>query len=58
MSKELREIPRYILNPYRTPSEFLETDKELIEVPPYPESTIAEFALTLKLYQPNVILPF
>ncbi len=58
MSKELPEVPRYVLNPYRTPSEYLEADKALIDVPPYPESTIAEFALTLKLYQPNVILPF
>ncbi|XMB71433.1 anaerobic ribonucleoside-triphosphate reductase activating protein [Mycoplasmatota bacterium WC30] len=58
MSKEIPEVPRFILNPYRTPSDFLEVDKELIDVPPYPESTIAEFALTLKLYQPNVILPF
>ncbi|MCK5731863.1 MAG: anaerobic ribonucleoside-triphosphate reductase activating protein, partial [Tenericutes bacterium] len=58
MAQELPQIPRYVLNPYRQPVEYLESDEHLIKTPPYPESVIAEFALTIKLYQPNVILPF
>ena len=58
MSKELPKLPRYVLNPYRKPIEYLEEDEELINTPPYPESVIAEFALNIKLYQPNVVLPF
>ncbi len=58
MSQELPLIPRYVLNPYRTPQEYLESDEDLIAVPPYPEDTIIQFAQTIKLYQPNVFLPF
>ncbi|MBN2541115.1 MAG: anaerobic ribonucleoside-triphosphate reductase activating protein [Bacilli bacterium] len=58
MAKELPPLPRYVLNPYRTPEVYLESDQELIDVPPYSENTIAEFAKTVKLYQPNVYLPF
>ena len=58
MSQELPKVPRYVLNPYRQPIEYLEEDEVLVTTPPYPESVIAEFALNIKLYQPNVILPF
>ena len=58
MSQELPIIPRYILNPYRKPIAYLSTDQHLIDVSPYPESKIIEFAKTVKLYQPNVVLPF
>jgi len=58
MSQELPKVPRYVLNPYRKPNRYLPSDQQLIDVPPYPETTIAEFAETVKLYQPNVILPF
>lgn len=58
MSQELPKLPRYVLNPYRQPMVYLEEDIDLISEPPYPEETIAEFAKTLKLYQPNVVLPF
>lgn len=58
MSKELPQLPRYVLNPYRKPKEYLESDFDLIMEPPYPESIIAEFAKTIVLYQPNVVLPF
>ncbi len=58
MAKELPQVPRYVLNPYHKPLDFLETDRELVEVPAYPENEIAGFAETLKLYQPNVVLVF
>ncbi len=58
MSQELPVVPRYVLNPYKKPINYLESDFELISVPPYPEDTIADFAREVKLYQPNVILPF
>ncbi|MBN2877824.1 MAG: anaerobic ribonucleoside-triphosphate reductase activating protein [Bacilli bacterium] len=58
MAQELPIVPRYVLNPYRQPIDYLESDQALIDVPPYPESTIAEFAKTILLYQPNVVLPF
>jgi pyruvate formate lyase activating enzyme len=58
MAKELPEVPRYVLNPYRQPIEYLADDEELVSIPPYPEQVIQEFAATVKLYQPNVVLPF
>ena len=58
MSKELPQVPRYVLNPYRQPIEYLEEDEDMVNTPPYPESVISEFALNIKLYQPNVVLPF
>lgn len=58
MSQELPIVPRYVLNPYRKPKHFLEEDKDLIAETPYPESEISEFAFNLKVYQPNIVLPF
>ena len=58
MAKELPELPRYILNPYRKPIDFLEADKELTDETPYSEEIISDFAINLKLYQPNIVLPF
>ncbi|MDC7243039.1 MAG: anaerobic ribonucleoside-triphosphate reductase activating protein [Sphaerochaetaceae bacterium] len=58
MAKELPKLPRYVLNPYRTPNIYLEEDKELIKETPYSEAQISDFAVNLKLYQPNIVLPF
>ncbi|XFA98484.1 anaerobic ribonucleoside-triphosphate reductase activating protein [Candidatus Izemoplasma sp. B36] len=58
MAKELPKLPRYVLNPYRTPVNYLPKDEELVKTPPYSESEIAEMASIIKLYQTNVILPF
>lgn len=58
MAEELPKVPRYVLNPYNKPIEYLESDQVLIDEPPYSETQIAEFAATVKLYQPNVILVF
>jgi len=46
------------LNPYRQPLVYLEEDQQLVDKTPYSEATISEFAIDLKLYQPNLVLPF
>ncbi|MFA5006282.1 MAG: anaerobic ribonucleoside-triphosphate reductase activating protein [Candidatus Izemoplasmatales bacterium] len=58
MAKEMPPVPRYVLNPYRKPKLFRPEDAARIEVPPYPEKTIARMAEVVKLYQPNVVLMF
>jgi pyruvate formate lyase activating enzyme len=58
MAKELPNVPRYVLNPYRKPLRYLEKHTPLINEPPYSEKQIAEFAEFLKLYQSNVVLMF
>jgi len=58
MVQELPELPKYVLNPYRQPQNYLESDLELIMEPPYPETKINEFAEALRGYQPNIVLPF
>jgi len=58
MAEELPKVPRYVLNPYNKPIDYLDSDQELVDEPPYSEKQIAEFAETLKLYQPNVVLVF
>ncbi len=58
MAEELPEVPRYVLNDYKKPLDYLIEDLELIEVAPYSEKQIAEFAETIKLYQPHVVLMF
>lgn len=58
MAKEMPPVPRYVLNPYRKPKLFRPEDTARIELPPYPEKTIARMAEVVKLYQPNVVLMF
>jgi len=58
MAQEMPCVPRYVLNPYRTPKKYQSCDQERINVPPYSENQITEFAETVKLYQPDVVLMF
>jgi pyruvate formate lyase activating enzyme len=58
MAKEIPQVPKYILNPYRKPLRYLPQDEDRITIPPYPEKMIGEFAEVVKLYQTNVVLPF
>jgi pyruvate formate lyase activating enzyme len=58
MAEELPKLPRYVLNVYKKPFDYRIEDLALIETPPYSEKQIAEFAETIKLYQPNVVLMF
>ena len=58
MAQEIPRVPRYVLNPYRKPIDYLPIHQSLVDVPPYSEKEIREFAETLMLYQENVVLPF
>lgn len=58
MAQELPKVPRYVLNPYRKPLQYLKIHQALIDEAPYSEKQIAEFAEVLKLYQSNVVLLF
>ncbi len=58
MAQELPILPRYVLNPYRQPTTYLEEDFNLVTATPYSEKDISEFAHALKYYQPNIVLPF
>jgi pyruvate formate lyase activating enzyme len=58
MAQELPRVPRYVLNPYKKPLHYREQDIALIEEPPYPEETIKKYSVELKLFQPNIVLPF
>lgn len=58
MAQELPKVPRYVLNPYRKPIQYLKIHQALIDEAPYSEKQIAEFAEVLKLYQSNVVLLF
>jgi len=58
MAQELPKVPRYVLNPYRKPLQYLKIHQDLIDEAPYSEKQIAEFAEVLKLYQSNVVLLF
>jgi len=54
MAKELPILPRYVLNRYRKPDNYLPCDKERIEKKPYTQSNIEAFTKVLQKYQPNV----
>jgi pyruvate formate lyase activating enzyme len=56
MAQELPPVPKYVLNPYRRPLRYLSIDQERIDVAPYSEKQIAQFAEIVKLYQANVVL--
>lgn len=58
MAEELPIVPKYVLNPYNKPFLYLKDDIEMIDLPAYSENQIKEFSEILKLYQPNVFLPF
>jgi len=57
MAQELPSLPKYVLNPYRQPKTYLDSDLDLIMESPYSEKEIMDFAEKLKYYQPNVIFP-
>lgn len=58
MCQELPKVPRYVLNPYRKPLDYLPQHENLVNSIPYSEKEIKEFAEALKLYQENVVLLF
>lgn len=58
MAKELPEVPKYVLNPYKKPLFYKQSDADLVSQVPYSENQIKEMAQTIVLYQKNIVLPF
>lgn len=56
MAEELPIIKRYVLNPYRKPLRFKETDRGRVEQPPYSDEDIRHFATELSVDQPGIVL--
>lgn len=56
MVKELPPLKRYVLNPYRKPIRFKETDRWKVEQPPYSDEEIRRFAAELAVDQPGILL--
>lgn len=54
MALELPELPRYVLNRYRTPETYNPRDQIKVETPPYTAEDIQAFALKLQKNQPNI----
>jgi pyruvate formate lyase activating enzyme len=54
MAQELPVLPKYSLNRYRLPEEFLPQDKQRVEKTPYTPDEIKAFAGKIKKFQPNV----
>jgi pyruvate formate lyase activating enzyme len=54
MANELPIVPRYVLNRYRIPENFLNKDAALIAAP-YSKQEIDRFAEKVREIQPNVI---
>jgi pyruvate formate lyase activating enzyme len=55
MAKELPCVPRYVLNRYRKPEEYLPCDEERISAVPYTQNQIQEMADKVRQFQPNVV---
>jgi pyruvate formate lyase activating enzyme len=56
MAKEIFTLPRYVLNQYRIPEDFLKVDRSKMEVRPYSKDFLSEMEREIRLFQPNVIL--
>ncbi|GHV31019.1 anaerobic ribonucleoside-triphosphate reductase activating protein [Clostridia bacterium] len=56
MAKEIFKLPRYVLNQYRIPTIFLETDKPKMEVKPYSKDFLLQMEREIRAFQPNVTL--
>jgi pyruvate formate lyase activating enzyme len=55
MSKELPQLPRYVLNRYRKPEHYLPKDTERINQTPYTQEEIEALSRSIRANQPNVI---
>lgn len=56
MAKELSEVPRYTLNPYRKPDRFRPAEQERIDQRPYTREEILGFADAMRPYQPFMLV--
>ncbi len=56
MAAELPKLPRYVLNRYRKPREYLPGDCLKINAPALSAETIKDISERLKSYQPNIVV--
>jgi pyruvate formate lyase activating enzyme len=56
MAKEIFTLPRYVINQYRVPENFLKTDKPKIDVRPYSKDFLLGMEREIRAFQPNVVL--
>ncbi|MDR2817289.1 MAG: anaerobic ribonucleoside-triphosphate reductase activating protein [Oscillospiraceae bacterium] len=56
MAREMFILPRYVINQYRIPEDFLEVDRPKMEVRPHSKDFLLGVEREIKSFQPNVIL--
>lgn len=54
MAQELPELPLYVLNRYRRPETFKESDRDKVLETPYTQQQIMTFAEAMHPWQPNI----
>jgi len=54
MAKEMPVLPRYVLNRYRKPENYLPGDLEKINSIPLSQSEISAIVKKIREYQPNI----
>lgn len=55
MAKELPIVPRYVLNPYRKPDEYLPCDQDRIDKKPYSGTELKYLCEKVTAIQPNAV---
>lgn len=55
MARELPIVPRYVLNRYRKPDNYLPCDEERVNVTPYSQKRLDALADAICQYQPNTV---
>lgn len=55
MARELPLLPKYILNRYRSPEQYLPEDENRVSAPPYARAELEALAGKIRTVQPNVI---
>ncbi|SMC76284.1 anaerobic ribonucleoside-triphosphate reductase activating protein [Papillibacter cinnamivorans] len=55
MARELPPLPKYILNRYRPPEQYLPEDEDRVSARPYTRAELEALAAKIRAFQPNVI---
>lgn len=55
MARELPVLPKYVLNRYRLPDNYLPGDRSRVEAKPHTPQDINSFVQLIKQYQPNAV---
>lgn len=55
MAKELPPVPKYVLNPYRKPDEYLPRDRDRIEKKPWSGAELKHMCEKIRDFQPNAV---